>query len=140
MGNPNHAALRPHRISAFAQPCSQCLPHLTGTVLRIPELVNESFGVAIAARKNRTTNRSQQRESLDALRRPLSTNGGARHAPHFLGVCFEKNLVKPPPKPIRNPILQVFFLRRRPELRLEVAAKNSRTLEHAETKQSILRD
>src|SRR5437764_12854346 len=92
--------LHQDRITTRIELLRERFPHLAWPALRVLESINQGFYVAGLARKNGVTNCGQQRETLDALRRPFGAYCGARHSPDFFRVRLKENLIKAATKAI----------------------------------------
>ena len=82
------------------------VPHLAGPEARVVELGDEALDLVPLVAEERRLRRREERQPLDALRRPLGADLGRRHAPHLLGVGLEEQLEEPAAEPVRHPVLE----------------------------------
>ncbi len=95
------------------------LPHHPWPQNGVVKLVDQRFG--IVGTQESVGHRRRQRQSLDALSRPVGLDLVTGNPPYLLGVGLEECLVEASPEAIGHPLFKGFLLRIRPQLRLEVA-------------------
>jgi hypothetical protein len=114
------------------------LPHQAGPELRVLELLDEAGDLLLVALgQQRVRDRREQRQVLDALRRPVGLDLGGVDAPDLLGVGLEEDAVQPPAEAGRDPALEVALVLGRPDAHERVREHAAHGLQQPEAAQGV---
>ena len=114
------------------------LPHHARPVLRIVELIDQRRDLLRAfSRIQRVHDGTEEREVLDALRRPVRRQFAGVHAPHLLGVGLEEDAEKTLAETRGDPPVEVVLILRRPDLRPGVGTDAFGRFDHAQALERV---
>ena len=100
------ARVEPHLAALLLDRAAHRLPHLAGAEARVVELRDEALDLVVLVAEERGLRGGEERQPLDALRRPLGADLGRRDAPDLLGVRLEEELEQPAAEAVRDPVLE----------------------------------